>query len=156
MSSGLFRYQGCGLDNVFLRNGYRVALSVTGVESIFIEDVEGLHNAIAKAIIDSPVPLDAKTFKFLRKERDFSQRQLGGFLGVDEQTISLWERARAPIPTYAQVFLRVLTKEACSGNAELLRELEKLNSLDRDGHAIGEAIELEKTDAHWEPLKEAA
>jgi DNA-binding transcriptional regulator YiaG len=143
----LFRYQGCGLDNVFLRNGYRETVSAAGDKRIFIEDIEGLHKAIAMFIVDDASPLDAKTFRFLRKELDMSQRQMGEVLGVSEQTVSLWERARQPIPQSADIFVRALTKETCSGNAELRRMIERMNSLDREERS---KIELEKNDGHWE------
>ena len=151
--NNLFRYQGCGLDNVYLRNGYRETLSAAGEKGIFIEDIEGLHKVIAMVVVDDVSPLDAKTFKFLRKELDLSQRQFGEYVGVEEQTVSLWERARQPIPHAADVLLRTLTKETCSGNAELMRMLERMNSIDRE---IRSNIELEKNDGHWEQLKQAA
>ena len=151
MSCDLFRYQGCGLDNVYLRNGYRETESAIGEKGIFIDDVEGLHRAIAMVIIDSGASLDAKTFKFLRKELDFSQRQVAAFLGVEEQTVSLWERARAPIPQSADIFLRSLAKEKCSGNPELQKMIDRLNTIDRDDRL---KIELTKND-HWEELKAA-
>ena len=152
MSSDLFRYQGCGLDNVYLTNGYRKTVSTAGQEGLFIEDIEGLHHAIAIVIVDSSTPLDAMTFKFLRKELDMSQRQIAKTLGVEEQTVSLWERARAPIPQSAEIFLRTLTKEICSGNAEMLRIVERINTLDRDDRL---SIELTKNDGHWEQSKAA-
>lgn len=149
----LFRYQGCGLDNVYLRNGYRETVSAAGEIGVFIEDIEGLHKVIAMVIVDDTSPLDAKTFRFLRKELDMSQRKFGEYMDVEEQTISLWERARQPIPHAADVLLRTLTKETCSGNAELMRMLERMNSIDRE---IRSNIELEKNDGHWEQLKQAA
>lgn len=152
MSENLFRYQGCGLDNVYLTNGYRKTVSVTGHKGIFIEDIEGLHRAIAMVIVDSPTPLDAKTFKFLRKELDCSQRHLAKNLGVEEQTVSLWERARAPIPQSAEIFIRTFTKEICSGNAELMKIVERMNTMDRDDRL---SIQFTKNDGHWEQAKAA-
>lgn len=147
MNTDLFRYRGCGLDNVYLRNGYRETISATGEKGVFIEDIEGLHRAIVMAVVDSANPLDAQTFKFLRKELDMSQRQVAAFFGVEEQTVSLWERARQPIPQSADIFLRTLAKETCSGNAELRKVIDRLNSLDRD---VRQSIELAKFDGHWE------
>ena len=128
------RYRGCGLDNVYLTNGYMYTNLVSGEEVLHIEDIPGLHRAIASAIVDSPVDLDAKTFKFLRKEQDMSQRQLAEILGVEEQTVSNWERARTPIPKYADLVLRTLTKERCGGNAALMSVIEHMNRLDRERH----------------------
>lgn len=128
------RYQDCGLDNVYLVNGYRYGTVTSGEEVLYIDDIPGLHLAIATTIVDSPADLDAKTFKFLRKEQDMSQRQLAEILGVEEQTVSNWERTKTPIPKYAELLLRALTKERCSGNAALMSVIEHMNSLDRERH----------------------
>jgi DNA-binding transcriptional regulator YiaG len=145
---GLLRYKGCGLDNVYLRNGYRWAV-IGGEQTLIVEDMQGLHRTIALFIVDSPLPLDAKTFRFLRKELDMSQRQLASVFGVDEQSVSLWERARTPIPQSADLILRALTMETCSGNAELKRLIERGNSLDRDLRDLEARIEL-KHAKRWE------
>lgn len=151
----LFRYQGCGLDNVYLSNGYHETVSASGEKRLYIENIEGLHNALAQAVADDPASLDAKTFKFLRKEMDMSQRQIGMICGVAEQTVSLWERARVPIPELAGLVLKTLTKEGCSGNAELKRQIERMNELDRE---IAREIELRSTGDIWEavPISAAA
>ena len=145
----VFRYAGCGLDNVFLRNGYTFTQLSSGEEVIHITDVMGLHRALAQAIVDGPAELDAQTFKFLRKEQDKSQRQLASILGVEEQTVSLWERARTPIPKYADLVLRTLAKERCSNNAELNAMVDRLNSLDRDRHMHEMRIEM-ALDEEWQ------
>lgn len=148
----MLRYTGCGLDNVFLRNGFEF-FEHAGRKCVRIDDLDGLHRAIAMVVVDSPSPLDAQTFRFLRKEQDMSQRQLAGILGVDEQTVSLWERARNPIPQSADLVLRTLAKERCSGNAELVRVIERLNSLDRENE--GRKIELAKGNGGWDQARAA-
>jgi DNA-binding transcriptional regulator YiaG len=154
MSDGSLRYTGCGLENVFLRNGFQVYSGKDGEERILIQDLEGLHKAIAAAIANSPAPLDAKTFRFLRRERDMSQRQIAAILGVEEQTVSGWERARHPIPQSADLVLKGLTNECINGNAELGRLIDRFNSLDRDMRAL-EAIELAQADGHWNLMQAA-
>jgi putative transcriptional regulator len=149
MDTNLYRYKGCGLDNVYLQNGYTVSTLQSGDEVVSIEDIEGLHCAIASVVVDSASALDAKTFKFLRKELDMSQRQVAQMLDVDEQTISLWERARTPLPQHADLLLRALVKEKMSGNAELRKLIQRFNSLDREARAIEAKIAFEKDDGHW-------
>lgn len=155
MNEGMLRYTGCGLDNVYLRNGYEVYTMASGEEAVQIQDLAGLHRAIATVIVDSTAPFDAKTFKFLRKEQDMSQRQLARILGVEEQTVSLWERARQPIPQSADLLLRGLVKECLSGNAELQKMVDRANSLDRDLRDIEMRIELLQKDGHWSQLEAA-
>ena len=40
METKLYRYKGCGLDNVYLQNGYTVSRLQSGDEVISIEDIE--------------------------------------------------------------------------------------------------------------------
>lgn len=150
METNLYRYKGCGLDNVYLQNGYAVNTLRSGEEVISIEDIEGLHCAIASAIVDSASALDARTFKYLRKELDMSQRQVAQMFDVDEQTVSLWERARNPVPQHADLMLRTLVKEKMSGNAELRNLIQRFNSIDRDIRAAEAKIEMHKDqDGSW-------
>ena len=57
----------CGLDNVYLVNGFHYGQTGNGEEVLVIQDLAGLHVAIARVVTESPQQLDAKTFKFLRK-----------------------------------------------------------------------------------------
>jgi len=124
-------FKECGLDNVYLINGYRFGQTGNGEEVLLIEDLPGLHAAIAKAVVESPAHLDAKTFKYLRKHLDMAQRQVADLLGMSEESVSLWERARQPLPKYADIIIRTMVKEKCSGNAELIGLVERYNELDR-------------------------
>jgi len=99
---------------VYLVNGYRYGTLTSGEEVLYIEDVPSLQRAIVSHIVSSAVDLDAKTFKFLRKEQDMSQRKLAETLGVGEQTVTNWESAQTRIPCYAAFLLRQLTRKHCS------------------------------------------
>lgn len=149
METNLYRYKGCGLDNIYLQNGYTVSKLQSGDEVISIEDIEGLHCAIALVIADSAAALDAKTFKFLRKELDMSQRQVAQMLDVEEQTVSLWERARHPLPQHADLLIRALIKEKASGNAELSKLIQRFNALDRQTRALEAKVAFENDRGQW-------
>lgn len=137
----MYRYLGCGLDNVQLRNGYEVVRTASGLEVVAVQDVKGLHAAIATYLCEANRPLTGKEFRFLRKELDFSQRQIALMVGVEEQTISLWERDQSPINAAAERILRSLVMESLSGDAELRALLERFSALDREIRA--DTIEFE-------------
>jgi DNA-binding transcriptional regulator YiaG len=151
MSAGrLYRYRGCGLDNVYLVNGYTSRKLRSGEEIVAIEDIAGLHRAIALMLIESAPALDGKQFRFLRKELELSQRAVALILGNDEQTISLWERRTEPVPQPADLVLRALAKETLSGHPELKKLIERFNSLDREQRAIELQLKFEKeADDGW-------
>ena len=107
----MHQYLGSGLDNIHLRNGYEVRQTASGAEVVAIDDIKGLHRVIAQSICDLARPLAAKEFKFLRKELDMSQRQVAAMVGVEEQTVSLWERGNTAINPAAEMLVRVLMRE---------------------------------------------
>lgn len=143
-ASTSLHFTACGLDNVYLVNGFHYGRTGNGEEVVVIQDLDGLHSAIALAIAESSSALDAKTFKYLRKHLDMAQRQIGDLLGMSEDTVSLWERARQPVPKSADIILRTMVKEKCSGNAELMRLIERYNELDRDEHEQTLRLQLEQ------------
>lgn len=87
----MFEYTGSGLDGIFLRNGYTLVESPFG-EGVAIDDLEGLHKAIAVDIIRQKTPMTGHQFRFLRKEQDLVQAELAALLRVDTQTIARWEK----------------------------------------------------------------
>ncbi len=89
----MYHYTSCGLDNVFLRNGFTRTETPYGT-AVSIEDVEGLHLAIASDLLRQKTPLTGAQFRFLRKEQDLTQAEIGAILGVSEQTIAAWEKQR--------------------------------------------------------------
>jgi len=141
-------YTQCGLDNVFLRNGFAWTSVQGGEEVLCVEDIEGLHSAIAQAIVESPEPLDAQTFKFLRKYLDMAQRQLAAMLELSEETVSAWERAKNPIPRSADLVLRALAQEHCKGNSKITALVDRFNQLDREVHE--HSIQLCRMEDGWQ------
>lgn len=87
----MYQYFGCGLEGIFLKNGYSTVETPYG-EAIRIEDVEGLHRAIALDIIRQPFPMSGHQFRFLRKEQELTQAECAAILRVDVQTVANWEK----------------------------------------------------------------
>ena len=126
----MYKYTLCGLDNVYLNNGYVVKDSPYG-ETVSIQDIKGLHKAIGLSIIESPNPLTAKEIKFLRKEMDWSQKALAEMLDVKEVTVRKWENGTNTISGTADRLLRVLYKECVDENSSIKVLIEKIALLDK-------------------------
>ena len=58
-----FHYTACGLDYVYLQNGYKVHDTKHG-KGVSVKDAQGLHHAIARAIICSPYHLRGQEVRF--------------------------------------------------------------------------------------------
>ena len=146
-----FHYKSCGLDNVFLLNGFYVR-ELGGSRAVAIHDLEGLHCAIAEQLIEKPAPLSGKEFRFLRVEMDFSQKALGQLLGVTDQAVAKWEKGQTEsIPSSAETLVRLLARERLlkryGSISEFMRELSGL-----DQHVDVDRFELTESDEGWKPV----
>lgn len=99
----MYHYTECGLDNVYLTNGF----TISG-KNVSIKNIEGLNNAIGLSLVNEKKDLNGKEFRFLRHELLMSQNTLGRLLGVGVQSINRWENRKTEIPKSAENLLRLL------------------------------------------------
>ena len=140
----MYHYTECGLQNVWLENGYKGHKTPYG-HGISIEDVAGLHRVIGRAIARQP-RLTGAELRFLRKELQMSQRTLAGLLGISEQNVSLWER-HGKIPKWGARLVKVLYMETIDGNVHVKKMIEQLNEQD---NKKAEALHFKTNrEGHW-------
>ncbi|MBS0365360.1 MAG: helix-turn-helix domain-containing protein [Proteobacteria bacterium] len=149
----MLHYKGCGLDNVYLTNGYERRKTNGGHDILHIEDIEGLHRTIALTIAVNPAAIKDQEFRFLRKWLDMSQRSIAEILGVQEQTVSLWERGEQDVPQYAALFVCTMVREYISGKAAMQAIVDRLRDVDR---AIGKADLLVELNSQGAWMQKAA
>lgn len=150
----MYRYIGCGLPDVFLRNGYEIVKTPYG-EGVTIHDIDGLHAALGAAIVCSPEPLVGHEFRFLRTELDLSQAALAELLGCNEQSVARWEKGRSKqVNAPAERLLRLIYKEAKMGDKKLAPFLKTLQDLERTPHAPRKFVASERR-ANWSAKAEA-
>jgi len=125
----MYHYTESGLRNVWLMNGYIHHQTPWG-DGIAIDDVEGLHEALAHYLIMKPGLLTGSEVRFLRKEMELSQRALSACLGVNTQTLATWEKNKARIPGPADRMLRVFVKGHFDQNVRVKQLIETLNDLE--------------------------
>jgi len=141
----MYHYTESGLSNIVLANGYNVEV-IDGEEYTSIDDMNGLHQAIAQAIIDSKGSLTNEEFKFLRVELNISQKALGDKFDVSEQTIARYEKT-TKVPRVTDAALRSLYMESLDKNNPISFFLDLL--ADTEARAATEEIILEEVDQHW-------
>lgn len=139
----MFHYTSCGLDNIWLRNGYKVKETKHG-EAVAIHDVEGLHNAIGLRLVDNKPKLTGGEIRFLRAELDLPQKTLADLLGVGETSVRGWENDRTPISPAADRLLRMLYKEHVLGDGRVRELIERISTLHRD--LRWERLEMEEVE----------
>lgn len=122
-------YTACGLDNVYLVNGFAREI-IDGEEYVTIEDLDGLWKAVGLHLVTTQKVLAPKEIKFLRNHMGLTQAELGAKLRVSDQTIARWEKGETKVvPGPADVMLRVLflaSDAAHPEGKEILQEIIEL------------------------------
>ena len=151
---GNYHYTGCGLDNIYLANGFERKVTPYG-EGVSIADADGLHEAIALFVIGSPNRLRGQEVRVLRSMLDVSQAGLGDILGVSRGTVARWEgkNADAPIPGGTDRFLRVFYFLEVAGHRSAKKLLKLIREIDDLEHQLATFEDIE---FGWIPLKDAA
>lgn len=124
-----YHYRESGLDSVYLMNGFVIRETKRG-RTISITDIDGLHQAIGRTLLDERKRLSGKEFRFLRHELGMSQSVLGGLIGADEQTVARWEKGRTKAPKTAEATLRLLYEEMLNGNVSVSGTLRRIADLE--------------------------
>lgn len=128
-TNSLYHYTGCALPNVWLVNGYKKTKNAYG-EFINIQDLDGLHQAIAQFLCEKLAPLSGMEFRFLRKELDMSQKQMGELFDKDRQSVAIWEK-KDEVSGLCDKLIRHIYQESLDPSAMYAELVRRLNELDR-------------------------
>lgn len=127
----MLHYQDCGLKNVWLANGYRYEEVDGAGACLEIDHIDNLHRTIAHRLVHYTKRLKGSEIRFLRIEMGMSQKRLADCLGVDEQSVSLWERNRRRPTIAAERMLRLMYLEHADGTTAVAAMIERWNDTDR-------------------------
>lgn len=127
-----YHYTECGLQDVYLLNGFTIEHDEEYGDLLHIEGIDQLHATLARRLIDSPRPLTGGEFRYMRTFLDLSQRRLGELLGQGEQNIGNWERkpTKEISNVSADRLLRALVSEKLNEKSKLGRVIERLADMD--------------------------
>jgi putative zinc finger/helix-turn-helix YgiT family protein len=108
-----YRYVTSGLPFVTLQGVEVRRCANCGETEVAIPAIEGLHRAIAGALIRKRAGLAPPEIKFLRKYLGWSGADFAKRMGTSPETVSRWENGAKPMGGLADRLLRVLVaKEA--------------------------------------------
>lgn len=151
--SEYYHYTECGLDYIYLVNGFKITKSEDGDEELFIHDIHGLHKAISNILVFKKGLLDGSEIKFIRTMLDLSQNKLAALIGCRYQQILLWEKNKNKISKPADRLLRIylytyLHKEVDNGEVfDRINEIADLDAMETD---ICKKIELKEIKHTWQ------
>jgi DNA-binding transcriptional regulator YiaG len=143
-----YHYKMCGLDDIYLVNGYEFADTDYG-RGVVIQDLDRLHRAIGEHLAGSKKALTPKELRFLRHEMDLTQAQMGDLLRVTDQTVARWEKGECDIPGPAEMLVRMLYLEHVSKRVDVRQLAEYLRSV--DAPATDKQL-FEPTDEGWQAI----
>ena len=123
----MYHYTQCGLDNVWLENGFELKATPYG-KAAAVHDVDGLHALLAATLVEKHGPLTGKEFRFLRAWLGLTQEALAQLMGVTEGALSLWERKDA-VPRLNEKMLRLMVLAKTDGNATVHDAIERINTV---------------------------
>ena len=151
MTKTTHHYRECGLNHIYLLNGFTYRETRHG-RALNIQDMDGLHRAIGTHLDREKRALTGAELRFLRIELGLSQIRLGMLLGKSGQTVARWEKGQSRIDATADRVVRLLYTQQTGGNDDIrsaLQELAALNDL------VEEEVRFEETEEGWQ-LRAAA
>lgn len=140
-------YTDCGLDNVWLANGFTVRETRRGL-AYAITEAGDLHAAIALSLITAPYRYRGQEVRFLRSFLDLPQSGLARIVGTTRGTIARWEgEPDGKIPGASDRALRLFMALKMAGSDDADRLVELLQELDEIEHG---RVVFEETPQGWE------
>lgn len=144
-----YHYTQCGLDYVYLSGGVEFVNGPRG-KQVIIRDIEGLHKAIGRFVVNERHTLSGKELRFLRQEMLMSQATLAQLLEVSEQTVHRWEAGKTEAPKPAEALIRLLYKEQFGNNNEKIKTaLKRIAALEDE--IDKRRLTLTDRAGEWEP-----
>jgi DNA-binding transcriptional regulator YiaG len=126
-------YRACGLDEIFLLNGYEL-VEHDGEQHLSVKKMDELHEAIGRHLVMHRKALAPKEIKFLRNTMNVTQSELAQRLGNNVQSVARWEKGETEVPGASEKLLRLvyLTHFITDEDMSMLRKFvrDTLNVLD--------------------------
>jgi len=124
-----YHYTACGLEDVWLANGYDVE-EIDGEAVIIVRKLDALHRAIGRFLVRRKKLLAGKEIHFLRKQLDLTQSELARLLGCNAQQVARYEKGENRIPGPADRLLRMIYRDHTQDNVNVREVLQALDELD--------------------------
>jgi DNA-binding transcriptional regulator YiaG len=125
----MYHYLECGLNNIYLSNGYEIYSDPEYGECVSITNVKGLNKAIAMDLVNHKPRLTGAEFRFLRKEMEMSQNALADLFGNNEQAIARWEKG-GKIPKWADRLIRICMNDYYENSDGVIKLINHVKALD--------------------------
>ena len=123
-----YHYTECGLDYVYLVDGFEVIESAYG-PAVQVSNASKLDKAIALAVVRHQNRLSGQEVRFLRGLLDMTQEELGRALGKDAQTVARWEKGKTELPSTEDIAIRQIYLEKTGHRQKFIETSRKVGAL---------------------------
>jgi putative zinc finger/helix-turn-helix YgiT family protein len=120
--SGQHYYKESGLDNVYLV-GVEICECSCGEKVVSIPAITELHSKLALELLKKKSLLAGKEIRFLRKNMGLTAKKLGEIMGVNNATISRWEKGSQRISEVRDRLLRLVYSNFKGFSTEEIKNL---------------------------------
>jgi DNA-binding transcriptional regulator YiaG len=146
-----YHYTGCGLDYVYLLNGYTEHETSHG-SGVSIKGAKQLHERIALDIISHPHPLRGQEVRFLRGMLRLSQEGLARVLRQKRGSVARWEaEPQKKVPGAADTALRMFYALKAGGHEIAQKLVDLIQEIDELEHQVDTLwnMQLNKEGDQW-------
>jgi len=158
MTNKPHHYRECGLDYVYLLNGFKIHETPYG-KGVSIQHADELHAAIAREIVSSPRPIRGQEARFLRSLMDASQADLARTMGTTRISVTRWEnKPDQALPGTADTALRLIYTNCTEADSLIKRTMDMLRERDDASHgkkAVPNKITLRARGGSWDTARAA-
>lgn len=129
-----YHFTQCGLDYVYLLNGYELEEDPDYGTLFSLHDSDALHREIASNIVLHKKTLTWQEMRFLRKEIGLTQEDMAHYLSKSLRQYQRYEQKGEPVPGEIQSLMRILYWDyhvKTPSIIEMLEELEKSKDSDQ-------------------------
>lgn len=145
-----FHYKRCGLDNIYLTNGFEEEIDGDGERYVSVLDVDDLHKTIGVHLVTYRKTLAPKEIRFLRRTLNLTQAEMGRLIDQSAQQIARWEKGENNISGPADRLLRLMfVGTLIDEDDELVLPMEFLHRLDELDSLEEERLEFKKVGKEW-------
>ncbi|PZN78380.1 MAG: transcriptional regulator [Candidatus Methylumidiphilus alinenensis] len=142
-----YHYVQCGLDNVWLQNGFDIVETPYG-QSVKIERANQLDAVISECLTKKAAPLTGREFRFLRLRLDMSQKRIGELMGKEAQTVAVWEKSEKVNQDVDFMIRHIYLQTVINARQTYVELVDYLNELDRAEHE--NHLSFKETEDGWE------
>lgn len=150
-----YRYDESGLSNIVLAGIEVRHCRGCGARMPVIPGIEGLHRALARAIVEQATRLSGEQVRFLRTYLGWRAVDFAKIIGVSKECVSRWENEHENIGAVADRALRLLVLQRKPVSDYAPERFAEIFESIRDEHR-STPLRLERQPGGWAEVDHAA